>query len=1198
MKIPTERLCLGAGLLLLAAQALCQEATSTRYQVQYLGDDRFHVEARFAQPVTRLDLSDHGATGRPTGQSASVRELRAYDAKGKPIAIEFIGDGTWVMKQGTAGRVSYDLVADHDAVTWRAGKEEVASRFDDTFYFVGDAFFLVDYQGEKSPIELEFDLPAGWQVTSPWSGAGNRFFASNPDALGSNAFAMGRNLPSTVDIGGLRLTWLADSRVATASARMAPLFERLPATYTEFWGGTPGDRLNIFLLSDRMTDGGAFKNSFAMRLDTPLRESEAAIWSHTLAHELMHIWMNQSNDGIGRAPGGSHAWFTEGFTDYLTIKLMRQAGLIDQAMAAQRVANLIRRYRLGQRLSPGLGLFAAGERKHDNWELVYGGGAMVALLLDASLSNDSPLAFRDTLRRLQHLGGKPMDGAAMLAALDQGSAGRASEIFRALDAGLSLEALRQRLAASGIGVEGFATDEVYVALPACSKIMCPETAASAYADAMLLPLQLRTREAMASLQAIDAVALDPSMQATLACMRERFGSVSVAAAPSRRESAASKRADAVIQSYQRYWHGALLDGADPKALEAASTALLSDLRRVLGEAGDADWDRIDERVGREFDAAGWHVLRGITPPLRELIVWADEHIEDEQAALPDGPEAVRVVFMSDFKSRGWAHYATCGRSSAGGWTGTDRLHAVADAYDRSSEHYRVSYLAHEGQHFRDKRRFSGAQALPPWQLEYRAKLVELTLARERQADLLAVFAGNTSDDSALAHSHANQRVMMALDKSLPGHGPWRAAATWTEAEADALRRAARAILARDELELTAPATGPSGNTGHADRPSSLTQPVEVESEQGNVAVDDTSAAGNDEVDGFLLGKMKERHIPGLQVAVVRNGRVVKSASYGVANLQDSVAVDDDTLFAINSMTKAFTGVAVMQLVEQGKLRLTDRVSRFVPDLPADWAEVTIAQMVSHTSGLPNIMNNNTGRLVGGDSEEESWKWVQQQPMEFSPNEKFSYNQTNYLLLGKIIAKQSGKPFTDFIVENQLQAVGMRRTIEGGFAHYDEVVQHSARGYSTINSDKVIGVYESFPPSLRTAAGMSTTATELASWLIALQEGKLFSEPGSLQRLWTPAILNNGHTGGFGRIFDGYAMGWPTVGRALHPAIAAIGGGRSAMFVYPQDDLSIVVLTNLQGAFPERFMDELASFYIPGIQEANRPVVLPQARKDR
>jgi predicted metalloprotease with PDZ domain len=812
VKKPSKRLSFAASLLLLAGQAQARETASTHYEVRYLGDDRFHVEARFAQPVTRLDLSDHGATGRPTGQSASVRELRAYDAKGKSIAIEFIGDGTWVMKHGAAGRVSYDLVADHDAVTWRAGKEEVASRFDDTFYFVGDAFFLVDYQGEKSPIELEFDLPAGWQVTSPWSGAGNKFFASNPDALGSNAFAMGRNLPSTVDIGGLRLTWLADSRVATASARMAPLFERLPATYTEFWGGTPGDRLNIFLLSDRMTDGGAFKNSFAMRLDTPLRESEAAIWSHTLAHELMHIWMNQSNDGIGRAPGGSHAWFTEGFTDYLTIKLMRQAGLIDQAMAAQRVANLIRRYRLGRRLSPGLGLFAAGERKHDNWELVYGGGAMVALLLDASLSNESPLAFRDTLRRLQHLGGKPMDGAAMLAALDQGSAGRASEIFRALDAGLSLEELRQRLAASGIGVEGYATDEVYVALPACSKIMCPETAASASADAMLLPLQLRTREAMATLQSLDAGTLDSSAKAILACMRGRFGEARLEDSADRPKSVELRKAEGLIAAYRRYWRQALLSGSDQASLDAASATLLSELRQVLGAPADADWARVDEGVKTLFDTLGWHVLRGITPPLRELIVWAREHVEDEQAALPDGPEAVRVVFMSDFKSRGWAHYATCGRSSAGGWTGTDRLHAVADTYDRSSERYRVSYLAHEGQHFRDVRRFTGTNALPAWHLEYRAKLAELALARERQADLLAVFANDTSNDPELPHSHANQRVMAALDKALPNHRPWRTATSWTEAEADALRSAARANLASDELDLQASAPDTPGGS--------------------------------------------------------------------------------------------------------------------------------------------------------------------------------------------------------------------------------------------------------------------------------------------------------------------------------------------------------------------------------------------------
>lgn len=451
-------------------------ATSfARYRVSYLGEDRFLVEAEFAQPTSRLDLNDHGATGRPTGQAASVRALQAFDAAGKPVAVDFVGQGTWQMNGAPAHRIRYELAADHDAVAWRAGKEEVASHFDDTYYFVGDAFFLVDYRWPVAPIDVEFDLPPAWRVTSPWPGVDNRIVAQGPDDLASNGFAMGSDPASSTRVGGMQLTWLSDSRVASATAAMVPLFERLPAAYTAFWGGAPGDRLNVFLLADRMTDGGAFKSSFAMRLDTPLRDAERPIWMHTLAHELMHIWMNWSNDGIGRSAGGSHYWFTEGFTDYLTIKLMRQAGLLDRDMTAQRIANLIRRYQLGRRLSPGLGLFAAGDHKHDNWELVYGGGAMVALLLDAELSRQAPDAFRDMLRRPQHLGGRALDGAALLAVLDEGSNGLASEVFKALDAGMSLSLIRQRLAKAGIGVEGFASDEVYVTFDACGKHGCPDS---------------------------------------------------------------------------------------------------------------------------------------------------------------------------------------------------------------------------------------------------------------------------------------------------------------------------------------------------------------------------------------------------------------------------------------------------------------------------------------------------------------------------------------------------------------------------------------------------------------------------------------------------------------------------------------------------------------------------------------------------
>lgn len=108
---------------------------------------------------------------------------------------------------------------------------------------------------------------------------------------------------------------------------------------------------------------------------------------------------------------------------------------------------------------------------------------------------------------------------------------------------------------------------------------------------------------------------------------------------------------------------------------------------------------------------------------------------------------------------------------------------------------------------------------------------------------------------------------------------------------------------------------------------------------------------------------------------------------------------------------------------------------------------------------------------------------------------------------------------------------------------------------------------------------------MANWIIALKSGKLL-KLSSIDLLWTPAILNDGKIGGFDLLTNGYALGWPTVTRAEHPAVGPVGGRRSALFVYLKDDLSIVVLTNLLGGDPQKFIDEIAGFYIPDMREAN------------
>lgn len=341
----------------------------------------------------------------------------------------------------------------------------------------------------------------------------------------------------------------------------------------------------------------------------------------------------------------------------------------------------------------------------------------------------------------------------------------------------------------------------------------------------------------------------------------------------------------------------------------------------------------------------------------------------------------------------------------------------------------------------------------------------------------------------------------------------------------------------------------------------------------------------DDIDDFLIRQMEGRRIPGLQIVVVQNNRIVKTANYGIANVQDAVTVTDETVFTINSMTKAFVGVAVMQLVEREKIELTAGISTYLADLPESWRAITVNQLLTHTSGLPNIMNNDA-QLISNKGEEASWQLVQQQPLDSEANSRFSYNQTNYLLLGKIIENVSGQSFVNFIKQNQLQRVGMKRTEDAGFAHFEGVVSHQARGYTYYKTGKLTTINEVFPPLLRTAAGMSSNAKELARWLIALQSGQLLENQSSIEILWSPAVLSNGEIGGFNRLLNGYALGWPVIQRPTHRAVVSAGGDRAAMVVYPDDNLSIVVLTNLMGAVPERFIDEVAGFYVPGLKAEN------------
>ena len=167
--------------------------------------------------------------------------------------------------------------------------------------------------------------------------------------------------------------------------------------------------------------------------------------------------------------------------------------------------------------------------------------------------------------------------------------------------------------------------------------------------------------------------------------------------------------------------------------------------------------------------------------------------------------------------------------------------------------------------------------------------------------------------------------------------------------------------------------------------------------------------------------------------------------------------------------------------------------KHLPELPKAWHPLTIKQLMAHTSGLPEILaSNSTLSLLVPNNIEASWQAVQKRPFLFNTNDYFKYNQTGYVLLGKLIDKYAPAGFPTFITEHQLTPVDMTQTAEAGFDNLELMVPHQARQYIYLGDGTYKNFYGEFDYLLRTAAGMSSTAMELANYMIALQSGKLGS----------------------------------------------------------------------------------------------------------
>lgn len=263
-------------------------------------------------------------------------------------------------------------------------------------------------------------------------------------------------------------------------------------------------------------------------------------------------------------------------------------------------------------------------------------------------------------------------------------------------------------------------------------------------------------------------------------------------------SAASGNAlvDKVVATYRNYWAGALLQTAD-RAADAISleTALIDSLRKQSGlrlpPTNEEDtWERLRQAV----EAQGFYILVESAPPLQDLLIWQKQRETQFEVELTDQVGMVNVVFMSDFYSLGWKHYAALGLASTTGWVDQGTLYCVEWVYAEGTETFEVSYLKHESRHLADLKRFPDLSATD---LEYRAKLTELAFATRTQRRLLDDFTVKGAANPESPHAQANHRLTHDLWRELFGSSFPGGSEAWMTISRDKVNRAARRLLVRD-----------------------------------------------------------------------------------------------------------------------------------------------------------------------------------------------------------------------------------------------------------------------------------------------------------------------------------------------------------------------------------------------------------------
>jgi D-alanyl-D-alanine carboxypeptidase len=303
--------------------------------------------------------------------------------------------------------------------------------------------------------------------------------------------------------------------------------------------------------------------------------------------------------------------------------------------------------------------------------------------------------------------------------------------------------------------------------------------------------------------------------------------------------------------------------------------------------------------------------------------------------------------------------------------------------------------------------------------------------------------------------------------------------------------------------------------------------------------------------------------PGAAVIVRKDGQTVFRKGYGMADLELGVPVEPDMVFRLGSITKQFTAVSILILAQDGKLKLQDEITKFLPDYPTQGKKITVEHLLTHTSGIQSYTDMPEWLPLWRNdfTVKELVDLFKDKPMQFEPGRSWAYNNSGYVLLGAIIEKASGKTYEEFVTEKVFKPLGLKGSYYG---HTDPVIPRRVPGYQAVKGGFVNAPYLSMTQPYA-AGSLLSTVDDLAVWSDAVFAGKLVGREW-LARAFTPYRLLNGE-------LSGYGYGWFIGDLAGHRSIehgGGINGFTSYEMTLPEDRVFIAILTNsaVAGRDPE------------------------------